>query len=81
VKEKKKIHAKDFDKMVDSGEDLGDVLIPVNVKSVVIDLPLWMIDALDEEACRLNVPRKALINIWLADRLQTNKQTIEKKKA
>ena len=78
---KKKVSVEEFDKMVDEGEDLSAVLVPVNVKSVMIDLPAWMIIALDEEARRLNVARKALINIWLADRLQSNKQPPEKKKA
>jgi hypothetical protein len=35
--------------MVDNGEDLSDVLVPANVKLVVIDLPSWMIVALDED--------------------------------
>ena len=81
MKNKKKISVEEFDKMVDEGEDLSEVLVSVNVKPVIIDLPSWMIAALDEEARRLNVARKALINIWLADRLQNNKQAAEKKKA
>lgn len=78
---KKKITVEEFDKMVDDGDDLSSVLVPVSVKPVMIDLPSWMITALDEEARRLNVARKALINIWLADRLQSNQQALEKKKA
>ena len=78
---KKKVSIEEFDKMVDDGDDLSDVLVPVSVKPVMIDLPIWMITALDDEARRLNVARKALINIWLADRLQSNRQMSEKKKA
>lgn len=78
---KKKLSVEEFDKMVDDGDDLSDVLIPVSIKPVMIDLPIWMITALDDEARRLNVARKALINIWLADRLQSNQQISEKKKA
>ena len=78
---KKKVKIEEFDKMVDDGDDLSAVLVPASVKPVMIDLPLWMITALDEEARRLNVARKALINIWLADRLQSNQQTLEQKKA
>ncbi len=78
---KKKVTVEEFDKMVDDGDDLSAVLVPVSVKPVMIDLPSWMIIALDEEARRLNVARKALINIWLADRLQSNQHTSEKKKA
>lgn len=77
---KKKVTIEGFDSMVDEGEDLSAVLVPVSVKPVMIDLPSWMITALDEEARRLNVARKALINIWLADRLQSNQQTLEQKK-
>ena len=78
---KKKVSVEEFDKMVDDGDDLSDVLVPVSVKPVMIDLPNWMITALDDEARRLNVARKALINIWLADRLQSNQQMSGKKKA
>ena len=78
---KKKVSVEEFDRMVDDGDDLSEVLVPVSVKPVSIDLPSWMITALDEEARRLNVARKALINIWLADRLQSNRQNSEKKKA
>ena len=78
---KKEVSVEQFDKMVDDGDDLSEVLVPVSVKPVSIDLPSWMITALDEEARRLNVARKALINIWLADRIQSNRQNSEKKKA
>ncbi len=78
---KKKVSVEEFDKMVDEGDDLSDVLVTASSKPVMIDLPIWMINALDEESRRLNVARKALINIWLADRLQSNRQETEKKKA
>ena len=74
MKKGKPVSVEEFDKMVDEDEDLSDVLVPASIKPVQIDLPNWMIVALDEEARRLNVARKALINIWLAERIESNQQ-------
>ncbi|HYX39682.1 MAG TPA: hypothetical protein VE954_41825 [Oligoflexus sp.] len=68
----KKVTAEHFDQMVDEGEGHDKVLTSAT-KTLTIDLPTWMIAELDMEARRLNVARKALINVWIADRLRANK--------
>jgi hypothetical protein len=69
--------ASDFDKKFDDGrEDVIDDIDATSwvrpnrdVKRVSVDLPLWMVEALSEEAKRLAVTRQSLIKVWLADRI------------
>lgn len=69
--------ANEFDKKFDDGrEDVIDDIDPTSwtrpnrdVKRVSVDLPLWMVDALNREAKRLAVTRQSLIKVWLADRV------------
>jgi hypothetical protein len=69
--------ANEFDKKFDDGqEDVVDDIAPTSwtrphrdVKRVSLDLPLWMVDALNREAKRLAVTRQSLIKVWLADRI------------
>jgi hypothetical protein len=66
-----------FDKKFDDGrEGVIDDIDPTSwarpnwdVKHVSVDLPLWMVEALNEEAKRLAVTRQSLIKVWLADRI------------
>ncbi|MDQ6993070.1 MAG: hypothetical protein Q9M31_06305 [Mariprofundus sp.] len=44
--------------------------VELEQKSISIDLPIWMIQQLDEEANRVGVSRQAIIKMWLADRLK-----------
>lgn len=68
--------ANEFDTRFDNGEDITDSLNLSQVKragyeqkSIDIDFPTWMIEALDQEAKRLGVTRQSIIKIWIADRL------------
>lgn len=66
-------------KTVDEGEedimeylDLEsvEVVYPAReVRKINVDMPLWMVDALDREAKRVGVTRQAVIKMWLAERL------------
>ncbi|WP_254434539.1 type II toxin-antitoxin system BrnA family antitoxin [Aphanizomenon sp. UHCC 0183] len=38
-------------------------------KRVNIDFPVWMIEALEQEAKRLGVTSDSIIKLWLAERL------------
>lgn len=64
------------DARIDDGEsvlpyaDLTRAVRPNRIKRVNVDFPLWMVEELDREAARLNVPRQALIKVWLADCLK-----------
>ena len=69
--------AKDLDEKFDTGEDItGSLDISKErrpgqaKKRVNVDFPTWIIDRLDKEARRLNVPRQSLIKIWIAERLE-----------
>jgi hypothetical protein len=67
----KRITAKEFDKKVDSGEDISSYLDFDNaVWKVNVDFPTWMVAALDKEADRLSVPRQALIKMWIDQKLK-----------
>ncbi len=65
--------AKTFDKQFDEGAsvipyaDLSKAQRPNKTKRVNVDFPLWMIEALDDEATRLGVTRQSLIKVWMAD--------------
>ncbi|MCO5250381.1 MAG: BrnA antitoxin family protein [Candidatus Kapabacteria bacterium] len=73
--------AQEFDKKFDDGEDLTSYLdikkskkTSREMKRVNVDLPLWMIAKLDDEANRLGVTRQSIIKVWLADKLESNLQ-------
>ncbi len=40
-----------------------------NQQEVTINLPTWLIEAVDKEAKRRDVSRETLIRVWLVDRL------------
>ena len=72
----KVISTEEFDKKFDDGEDISeyidfDSVRPLNAeqKRLNLDLPLWMVKALDKEAQRLGVTRQYVIKTWLAEKL------------
>lgn len=76
-----KTKASDFDKKFDDGEsiiadlDLSQARRPAEEqKRINMDIPVWMLAALDREAKRLGVSRESIIKIWLAERLQQEGQ-------
>ena len=70
--------AREFDEKFDSGmEDITDYLDltskrrPDNdQKRVNVDFPLWMVEALDQEAKRLGVTRQSVIKFWISEHFQ-----------
>ncbi|MHB8779537.1 MAG: type II toxin-antitoxin system BrnA family antitoxin [Anaerolineales bacterium] len=72
-----KTKASNFDKKFDDGKNIIEHLdIPKarrpaeEQKLINMEIPAWMLTALDREAKRLGVTRQAIIKIWLAERLQ-----------
>lgn len=72
-----KTKASDFDKQFDDGEsvvadlDLSKARRHLEEqKRINMDVPVWMLAALDREAKRLGVSRQSIIKMWLAERLQ-----------
>ena len=75
-KNKKLISAREFDKKFDKGEDISEYLNfdeAVVVRRVNIDIPQWLLDALDKEALRLNVSRQAIVKMWLSEKIDEQK--------
>ena len=69
--------AEAFDQYFDRGENITEFLDLSKAhrpgheaRSVTIDFPLWMLDALDREARRLGVTRESIVKVWLAERLE-----------
>jgi hypothetical protein len=72
-----KTKASDFDKNFEDGEsviehlDLSQMRRPAEEqKRINMEMPVWMLAALDREAKRMGVTRQSIIKIWLAERLQ-----------
>ena len=69
--------ASEFDQKFDDGEsvveylDLSKARRPAEEqKRIHMEMPIWMLSALDREAKRLGVSRQSIIKLWLAERLQ-----------
>ncbi len=69
--------ANEFDKKFDNGNDIIDTLdlskaqrTMQKQKHINVDFPVWMIDLLDKEACRIGVTRQSIIKVWIAERLE-----------
>ena len=72
-----KTKADDFDKKFDDGEnviehlDLSLARRPAEEqKRINMEIPVWMLEALDHEAKRLGITRQSIIKVWLAERLE-----------
>lgn len=69
---KKSLPAEELDRMFDAGEDIDEYIDrestrPLNqaIKRVNVDMPGWMVNALDRQAERLNISRQAVIKSML----------------
>ncbi len=73
---KKSLAAEELDRKFDAGEDISEYLDfdntrPLNrEKRVNVDLSVWMLNALDREAERLNISRQAVIKTMLDAQLR-----------
>lgn len=47
-----------------------DLVKDTRLLSILVDLPVWIINSLDKEAKRLGVTRQSMIKVWIAERLQ-----------
>ena len=68
--------ASGFDRKFDAEEDITEILdlskakrLGTEQKKVNVDFPVWMIEALDNEAKRIGVTRQSIIKFWIAERL------------
>lgn len=76
--------AADIDRVFDDGGDVMeffDTSHPVvedapavDTRRVTLTLPVWMVDQLDDRARSLAVSRNAIVNMWLDERLKTERE-------
>jgi hypothetical protein len=69
--------AGEFDAAFDAGQDVSAAVdwsaarrANEEMRSVSVDLPDWMVEALYREARHLGVTREELIRVWIGERLQ-----------
>ena len=74
--------ARELDRLFDQGADITEYLEIEHSRRpghkhrrVNVDFPVWMIALLDREASRVGVTRQSVIKMWLAERLQSEKQS------
>ena len=72
----KRISAEEFDRLFDEGGDISPYVDwskarrpNLEIKRVNVDLPQWMINALDREADRLGITRQSVIKTWLDEKI------------
>lgn len=59
----------------DRGEDISRHIAEArSSRRVNVDFPAWMVAALDAEAARLDVPRQAIIKMWIDERLKQDRK-------
>jgi len=79
------MNAKDFDQKFDSGTE--DIIADLDMrtlskadrehKRVNVDFPIWMIESLDREAGRIGVTRQSIIKMWLAEKLESVRHSVQ----
>lgn len=77
---RKRISAEELDRIFDEGKedvlqyfDLSKARRPnLEIRRVNVDLPQWMIAALDDEAARLGIARQAVMKTWLGEKIEAN---------
>jgi len=74
--------AEELDEIFDKGEediipylDVSTIRHPnLNQRRVNVDLPIWMIEQLDQHAKMIGVTRQSMIKFWLSEKIEGKKQ-------
>ncbi len=76
----KSISAAEFDRLFDEGGDISPYVDwskgrrpNLEIKRVNVDLPRWMITALDGEAERLGITRQSVIKTWIGEMIDARR--------
>jgi hypothetical protein len=76
---RKSISAEEFDRLFDEGGDISPYIDwskarrpNLEIRRVNVDLPEWMIGALDAEARQRGITRQAMIKTWIFDKIREN---------
>jgi predicted DNA binding CopG/RHH family protein len=74
---KKRLSAEELDRRFDEGEDITGYLnlesarhINLESKRVSVDVPAWMVQAIDRQADMIGVSRQAFIKFTLHEKLE-----------
>jgi len=74
---KKRLPAEELDRRFDEGEDISEYLdlesashINLAPKRVSVDVPAWMVQAIDQQADVIGVSRQAFIKFTLHEKLE-----------
>jgi len=73
TRSKQAVSTKQFDAAFDRGEDVTPLLDKASAKvrhpiqRINIDMPVDILDKVDEEASRVGVPRTSLLKLWIAE--------------
>ena len=68
--------AEEFDRIFDDGESIIEYLDLTQIKrsnseeqTIALEFPSWMIEALNKESQRLNLPLQVIIKGWIEEKL------------
>ena len=68
--------AEEFDRKFDDGESIIEYLDLTKIKrsnseeqTIAIEFPSWMIEALNKESQRLNLPLQVIVKGWIEEKL------------
>jgi hypothetical protein len=71
--------AEEFDRLFDDGESIIEYLDLTQIKrsnseeqTIALDFPSWMIEALNKESQRLNLPLQVIVKGWIEEKLASS---------
>lgn len=71
--------AEEFDRLFDDGESIIEYLDLTQIKrsnsdeqTIAIEFPSWMIEALNKESQRLNLPLQVIVKGWIEEKLASS---------
>ena len=80
---KKRLPAEELDRRFDEGEDITGYLdldsarhINLEPKRVSVDVPVWMVQAIDRQADMIGVSRQAFIKFTLHEKLEAMRHQV-----
>jgi hypothetical protein len=71
--------AEEFDRLFDDGESIIEYLDLTQIKRsnsdeqiIALEFPSWMIEALNKESQRLNLPLQVIVKGWIEEKLASS---------
>ena len=71
--------AEEFDHLFDDGESIIEYLDLTQIKrsnseeqTIALEFPSWMIEALNKESQRLNLPLQVILKSWIEEKLASS---------